>query len=442
MARIRTIKPEFWQDEKLAPLDPLTRLVFIGMISQADDAGRLVDSVRLLDGLLFPMTSDTCGPSLDVLADVGVIERGITSSGQPVIQIVGWSKHQKVEKPNFRGALPPIVAQPRKNIPEKVRAFIYDRDGGICQVCGIEVRIGKEDRYDKSPDLAEIDHIIPVIDGGTNDPENLRLLCLACNRKKAGEDARRRNAERSGKRRGNVGEESPPHTSYQRPATNDQLPATGARGGTPTPARDDADQAGGQAGGPELDQEDLIDSVIAACNEGMANNPRIASSFRPISLRNKRSRGAVAELLAEGIPADTIRRVVFEGARGWEPDGENTQIKFLSYFSEKVRKQHRSAGNGAGAAPVRRPPTVDELRKKEKQADEVYETWKARVLSRLQEEPDAVRADLEKDAQKLLGDSLNAFKGTPRTRMIEATMAEIFGARIGDVKPDSVRNIA
>ena len=29
MARIRSIKPEFWSDEKLAHQDPLTRLVFL-----------------------------------------------------------------------------------------------------------------------------------------------------------------------------------------------------------------------------------------------------------------------------------------------------------------------------------------------------------------------------------------------------------------------------
>ena len=109
MARIRTIKPEFWQDEKLAPLDPLTRLVFLGLISQADDAGRLVDSVRLLDGLLFPMTDDTCADALVKLNELGVIERGVTASGQRVIQIVGWEKHQKVEKPNLKSALGPIA---------------------------------------------------------------------------------------------------------------------------------------------------------------------------------------------------------------------------------------------------------------------------------------------------------------------------------------------
>ena len=255
MARIRTIKPEFWQDEKLAPLDPLTRLVFLGLISQADDAGRLVDSVRLIDGLLFPMTDDTCAEALVKLHDLGVIERGVTASGQRVIQIVNWDKHQKVEKPNLKSALDPIViadtsAKRRRSVPPALRMAIIERDGGVCQECGVEVKVYKDDRYDSDPRLAEIDHIIPVADGGTNDPQNLRLLCLACNRKKVGEYARRRFAEKSAKLPRNVVEASPTHTNDQRSTTEDHRSTTDendqdqeaeeASGPTPTHAREES----------------------------------------------------------------------------------------------------------------------------------------------------------------------------------------------------------
>ncbi len=105
MPRIRTIKPEFWSDEKLAKCAPLTRLVFLGIISQADDAGRLIDSVKLIDGALFPETDDSCKESLEILARLSRILRYESSSGQRLIQIVGWSKHQKVEHPS-RHVLP------------------------------------------------------------------------------------------------------------------------------------------------------------------------------------------------------------------------------------------------------------------------------------------------------------------------------------------------
>lgn len=109
MARIRSVKPSFWADEKLGPLAPIDRLVFLGLISAADDAGRLPDSVRWIDGQVFPLTSDTCADSLATLAALGVIQRGRTASGQPVIQLVNWSSHQRINRPNLTGALPPIT---------------------------------------------------------------------------------------------------------------------------------------------------------------------------------------------------------------------------------------------------------------------------------------------------------------------------------------------
>lgn len=100
MPRIRSLKPEFWTDEKLAPLDPTTRLVFLGLISHADDAGRLVDSVKLLDGLIFPATDDSCREALDTLARLSRVSRYASASGQALIQITNWTKHQKVDHPS------------------------------------------------------------------------------------------------------------------------------------------------------------------------------------------------------------------------------------------------------------------------------------------------------------------------------------------------------
>jgi len=112
MARIRTIKPEFWSDEKLAECDPVTRLVFLGLISMADDCGRLLDNCKVIDAFVFPATSETCRESVANLSRMCRIRRGLTASGQKVIQIVNWERHQKVDKPNLFAALPQIVSEP------------------------------------------------------------------------------------------------------------------------------------------------------------------------------------------------------------------------------------------------------------------------------------------------------------------------------------------
>lgn len=108
MPRIRTVKPEFWADEKIGPMSATTRLVFLGLISMADDLGRLVDSEKQIDAFVFPYTSETCRRSLADLSSNGRIVRGATASGQKIIQIANWH-HQKIDKPNLHSALPPVV---------------------------------------------------------------------------------------------------------------------------------------------------------------------------------------------------------------------------------------------------------------------------------------------------------------------------------------------
>lgn len=99
MPRIRTIKPEFWQDEKLAPLSPLERLVFLGLICMADDAGRLLDNIKHIDGQLFPETDDSSREPIETLARLSRVIRYTSSSGQRLIQIARWENHQKVDNP-------------------------------------------------------------------------------------------------------------------------------------------------------------------------------------------------------------------------------------------------------------------------------------------------------------------------------------------------------
>jgi hypothetical protein len=109
MARIRTVKPEFWPDEKLSVQVALARLVALGLISMADDVGRLHDNVKIIDAFIFPNTDETSREAIASLSAAGFIIRGRTSSGQKVIQIANWHKHQKVDHPNLKACLPEIV---------------------------------------------------------------------------------------------------------------------------------------------------------------------------------------------------------------------------------------------------------------------------------------------------------------------------------------------
>lgn len=59
----------------------------------------------------------------------------------------------------------------RLPIPEAVRMFVWQRDGGKCIKCG-------------NRELLEFDHIIPVSKGGSSTERNIQLLCETCNRTK------------------------------------------------------------------------------------------------------------------------------------------------------------------------------------------------------------------------------------------------------------------
>lgn len=140
MARIRTIKPEFWGDEKLAPLSPITRLVFLGLISMADDKGRLGDNLKRIDAFIFPETSETCRGSLDELSVIGRIRRGVTASGQSIIELTNWH-HQKIERPNYLGAYGDIVQELTPPSPTNHRSLTDESPTNHRDVAAVSVSV-------------------------------------------------------------------------------------------------------------------------------------------------------------------------------------------------------------------------------------------------------------------------------------------------------------
>jgi hypothetical protein len=115
MPRIRTIKPEFWADEKLSSLTAIDRLVFLGLIGMADDYGRVHNNLKVIDAFIFPNTEDSSRESLARLSRIGRVRLGIAASGMQILEIVNWSKHQRVDKPQKQGSLPPINEPQHEN---------------------------------------------------------------------------------------------------------------------------------------------------------------------------------------------------------------------------------------------------------------------------------------------------------------------------------------
>lgn len=64
----------------------------------------------------------------------------------------------------------------RRSLPSWLREAIITRDGLVCGLCGGDVELGD----------VHIDHIKPVIQGGTDNPNNLQVSHSKCNIRKGG----------------------------------------------------------------------------------------------------------------------------------------------------------------------------------------------------------------------------------------------------------------
>lgn len=75
--------------------------------------------------------------------------------------------------------LKPLPAFDR-GISKETRAFVLDRNGFTCQMCGAAA--GEPHPYDTGRKTRlQIGHIIDKSMGGTDDPSNLKAICSVCN---------------------------------------------------------------------------------------------------------------------------------------------------------------------------------------------------------------------------------------------------------------------
>jgi len=101
MARIRTIKPEFWTDEDIASVSEPARLLAIGILNQADDEGFFKSNPMLLKAAVFPL----CEPSMSIqgmiteLSDIGYIKLCVGTDGKQYGLVRNFNNHQKVNRP-------------------------------------------------------------------------------------------------------------------------------------------------------------------------------------------------------------------------------------------------------------------------------------------------------------------------------------------------------
>jgi len=110
MARIRSIKPDFASDSKVARLSLQARLTFLLLLPEADDEGRMTASPKRIAGLLYP-NDDNIGPKQverwigELAAEHMVLIYEV--DGSRYLLVVNFRKHQHPQHPTTSTLPPP-----------------------------------------------------------------------------------------------------------------------------------------------------------------------------------------------------------------------------------------------------------------------------------------------------------------------------------------------
>lgn len=148
MARARNIKPSIMDNEELATLDPLTRLLFIYLWMLADREGRLEDRPKRIAVRALPY--DRAADVEKMLAELqkaGFIAR-YKAKGQAVIQVLAFAKHQT-----------PHVREVASELPGQEEA--EDEPEQSTTQAVPEHNLGSDESSPRSPDSLIPDSLIP-----------------------------------------------------------------------------------------------------------------------------------------------------------------------------------------------------------------------------------------------------------------------------------------
>lgn len=104
MARIRTIKPEFFTSEDVVELSPFARLLYIALWCEADKEGRLAWKPKTFKMRYFP--ADDC--DIDEMCDALVTRGLVCLYGENLAYVPTFKDHQHINPREKDSALPPL----------------------------------------------------------------------------------------------------------------------------------------------------------------------------------------------------------------------------------------------------------------------------------------------------------------------------------------------
>ena len=165
MARIRSVKPEFFTSLDTADLSIPARFLFIGLWTYADDEGRGIADPRLVKADLHPLDDQVSSQDIAALLDELEANRRIERyevDGRPLFQVVNWH-HQKIDR-----RTPSKYPAPRRSLGDTATNGQRDRDedsppdriGSLDRIPGSSIQSqpesGAEPGYPQTTDRSEL----------------------------------------------------------------------------------------------------------------------------------------------------------------------------------------------------------------------------------------------------------------------------------------------
>ena len=148
MARIRTIKPEFWTDGDILKLSRDARLFYIGLWNFADDNGVLDDDLLGLKVKIFPNNHIKIEKLLKELESIKKVIK-YEREGKSYILVKNLTAHQVIDRPR------------KSNLPLPDRNQVKSND--ISPEGRKEGRKEGDERFSFTPPKEEIDALINQI---------------------------------------------------------------------------------------------------------------------------------------------------------------------------------------------------------------------------------------------------------------------------------------
>jgi hypothetical protein len=140
VARIRTIKPEFFTSEDIVSLSPMARLLYIALWCEADREGRLEWKPNTFKFRYLPADDCDVGELCDELIARGLV----VLYGQGLAYIPKFSTHQHINPREAASNHPTPTGQSRENNASGTRGARVDDASGTRQARDSDAQGGRE----------------------------------------------------------------------------------------------------------------------------------------------------------------------------------------------------------------------------------------------------------------------------------------------------------